>query len=97
MARGRGGRERQKADRLCSQKASEHQRGERESGSVNICLDSAEMVDPDSSQDEEAGHEGEEEEAGDLSDERDSESKGVKGYGPPRRRGGETTLIQGRA
>jgi len=48
MARGRGAENAKKRIDYVHKKASEHQRGERESpASVNICLDSAEMVDPD--------------------------------------------------
>ena len=62
------------------EKAGEHQRGERESDSVDGCLDSTKMVGPKNSQDENTGHEGEEEKASKLSEKGDWEAKRIKKY-----------------
>ena len=64
-------------------KTGKHQRGERETDSVDSCLGSTMTVDPKDSQKKEARREGEEEESSDLPEERDRDAEDVEGYATP--------------
>ena len=87
-----GGYQRQERDRTektkewvdyIHKKAGEHQRGERKADGINGCLNSTEIVDPNNPQEEKTRHEGKEEEASDLPDERNREAKDIKSYEAP--------------